>query len=301
MQPPSAEHSLVVKGDGCCVLCASKENTLVQSGVRYDPVREVRQCRRCRLFFLWPVQAAMELNTYYTDGYRREYESPPRREQYRQDLDEARIRVRRILHLVNSGTRLLEIGSGSGAFLDSIRPYVSQVVGIEPDVNYRQSICSELQIDVRSSLDQCDGQPFDVVTVFHVLEHITEPVVFLRSIHRVMADEGVLLLEVPNVDDALVSVYRIPAYMGFYFQKAHLYYFSSATLLEALKQAGFSASVQGVQRYDISNHIQWMLTGQPGGQGCYDHVFLPSAQAAYADSLIRAGCCDTLWAIARGE
>jgi hypothetical protein len=66
----------------------------------------------------------------------------------------------------------------------------------------------------------------------------------------------------------------------------------------APQKAGFTAVIQGVQRYDLSDHLRWMLTGQPGGQRYYHQILAPSIQAAYADLLIRAGRADTLWAVA---
>ena len=67
----------------------------------------------------------------------------------------------------------------------------------------------------------------------------------------------------------------------------------------ALNQAGFDATIEGIQRYDLSNHIYWMLKGEPGGQSCYNDILLPSVHAAYADALIHTGHSDTLWAIAQ--
>ena len=123
----------------------------------------------------------------------------------------------------------------------------------------------------------------------------------LQILKRLLRPDGRLVIEVPNVDDALVAVYRIPAYLRFYYQKAHLYYFSAATLNRTFGEAGLEATIEGVQRYDLSNHIRWMLDGEPGGQGQYDHILTPSALVAYAESLINKGRADTLWAVAQAK
>jgi len=57
-----------------------------------------------------------------------------------------------------------------------------------------------------------------------------------------------------------------------------------------------SVEIQSVQRYGLSNHLNWMLTGQPGGQGKFDEVLAPEVEQAYAAALIRADLADTLWA-----
>ena len=284
-----------------CALCHSNENVLVQTGVRHAPQIQVRRCHRCGLEFLWPRSTADNLANYYTEDYRVDYGDLSANEQRKLDLDEARLRVRRILPYLSEKTRLLEIGSGSGAFLDSVRPYCGNVTGVEPHEEYRKAMVAELKIKVVAGIDELlkSSVKFDVVTMFHVLEHIEDPVAFLKKVARVMSGDSALMIEVPNIDDVLVKVYKIPQYLSFYYQKAHLYYFSKRTLSRIYKEAGFSATIEGVQRYDISNHIRWMLTGKPRGQGYYRNMFLPSTDAAYADALIRAGCQDTLWSIAR--
>lgn len=223
-------------------------------------------------------------------------------ERYRADLDEAHIRVRRLLSLLRSDTRLLELGYGSGAFLEAVRPYVGEVIGVEPDTASRDWI--ERQVRGVAVMERVtnvlhEAKQFDLVVLFHVLEHVSDPVCFLQSLRQLLRPNARLVIEVPNIDDVLVAVYQIPAYLRFYYQKAHLYYFSRDTLAIMLNQAGFDTTIEGIQRYDLSNHIRWMLTGQPGGQGYYNDILLPSVHAAYANALIRAGHSDTLRAIAQ--
>ena len=67
----------------------------------------------------------------------------------------------------------------------------------------------------------------------------------------------------------------------------------------AAEQAGFAATIIGTQRYDLSNHLRWMLTGKPGGQSFYGDILSAPVNAAYAEALSRAGNSDTLWAVAR--
>jgi len=282
-----------------CMLCKSKDNTLVQVGVRHSPAIEVRRCMNCGLVFLWPCPEEKELNRYYKELYRDDYAEPPIQERYLTDLDEARIRVRRLLSLLKKDTRLLEVGCGSGAFLDAVRPYVAEVLGVEPDVATRKWVQRQIGISVKEQVGDITNSEknFDLVALFHTLEHIPDPVFFLKKIIQLLKPEGKMIIEVPNIDDVLITVYHLPTYQQFYYQKAHLYYFSKDTLTIVLNQAGFDATIKGIQRYDLSNHICWMLTGKPGGQGYYNSILLPSLDAAYADSLIRSWHSDTLWAV----
>ena len=283
-----------------CIICGNKNTTLLQEGARHDPEVKVHRCRGCGFVFLWPRPTPAELDAYYATEYREDYGGTPAGEQYQKDLAEAETRVERLQPLLAAETRLLEIGSGSGAFLNKVRGHCGSVTGVEPHDGYREATLSRSKINMYATLDEAikDGRRFDVVVMFHVLEHIEDPAGFLQKASRVMDKGARLGIEVPNVDDALVSVYQVPAYLEFYYQKAHLYYYSAATLAAVLEAAGFAADINGVQRYDLSNHLRWMLTGKPGGHGYYRDIFAPRADAAYADALIRSGHQDTLWAIA---
>jgi len=286
-----------------CLLCQCPESVLIQTGARHAPEVEVRRCTDCGLVFLWPRPTGEELRRYYAIGevYHEEDGDPSVAKRYITEMDEARVRVRRLLPLLKPDTRLLEVGSGSGAFLDAVRPYVSDLMGVEPNAPSRDLIRQQIRIPVVERVDDVlkEAKSFDLVALFHVLEHVPEPVRFLQDVARLLRSDGRLVVEVPNVDDTLVAVYQIPAYLRFYYQKAHLYYFSTDTLMLVFNQAGFDATIEGIQRYNLSNHIRWMLTGKPGGQGYYNDILLPSVHTAYADALIRAGHSDTLWAIAQ--
>ena len=103
----------------------------------------------------------------------------------------------------------------------------------------------------------------------------------------------------PNVDDALISVYAVPKFGPFYWQRAHYQNFSPRTLAAVLARAGFASELIPVQRYDLSNHMVWMLEGRPGGFGRYRDLITPNVDAAYAQALKDQWVCDTIYAVAR--
>jgi 2-polyprenyl-3-methyl-5-hydroxy-6-metoxy-1,4-benzoquinol methylase len=283
-----------------CNLCGANESFLLQVGARHAQEAEIRRCATCDLVFLSPQSSQENLELYYSSLYREDYSLPSAEERHKNDLEKARQRVQRLLPRLKPDTRLLEVGSGSGAFLYAVRPFVKEVVGVEPDSTFRSWIKRTMGLKVLENIPQ-DGseeEAFDVVATFHVLEHVPAPVDFLAELKKVLKPGGDLVVEVPNVDDVLVAVYQVPAYLKFYYQKAHLYYFSQKTLALALEKAGYDATICGIQIYDLSNHMRWMLTGQPGGQGYYRGILAPDVLAAYADALIHSGHSDTLWGLA---
>lgn len=285
-----------------CLLCGSVESTVIQQGIRYDTDSSVHRCNGCSLVFLSPMPTEQQLSDYYSDTYRAEYEGVVSPEgSYEKGIEPARERVHRMVPHLRAGARVLEIGSSAGQFLEAVRPYAGVVVGVEPGIKHAKWAREQLGVRVVGNLRELQQETFDAITLFHTLEHFRNPVAYLRELNRYLADDGALFIEVPNVDDALLSIYKIAGFPEFYFQKAHLYYFSPETLRRTVALAGGQADVIGVQRYDFSNHLRWMLTGKPGGQGYYQSMFSNSLNIAYAESLIRANCADTLWASARFE
>ncbi|MEK7857834.1 MAG: class I SAM-dependent methyltransferase [Elusimicrobiota bacterium] len=283
--------------EASCRLCGHDKAEILQSGVRQGPTVKVLRCRSCGLVRLDPIPSEAELDRFYRDVYRTEYDpGVGAEENHKNHLSEARSRVARLEPLLGRSKTVLEIGSGACAFLTAVGPLVKEACGIEPTDEYR-AWAAKQGLQVFPKLADVDGRRFDLIALFHVLEHVREPLGFLKSLLARLNPGGRLIIEVPNVDDALISLYQVPAYAPFYYQSAHLWYFSAATLERAVTAAGAKARITGIQRYDLSNHMRWMLTGKPGGLGFYAKAFPPSLEEGYARALIDAGSSDTLWAV----
>lgn len=283
-----------------CGLCGAGKTTLLQRGVRNRPDMGVVRCSGCGLVQLSPLPTEEELRSYYADSYREAHEpglDPAGA--YRTELPEARSRVERLRPLLRPQTDLLELGASSGAFVDSVRPFVRSVCGVEPSVQHREWARKTLCLDMVSDLDELDDRRFDAIVLFHVLEHIRHPDDFLRRLCSHLRPEGFLGVEVPNVEDALLSVYKVPAFGPHYYQDAHLWYFSGETLGRTFTTAGLTPEIRWIQRYDLSNHIRWLSDGKPGGKGTFRDLLGPATDAAYAEALCRAQASDTLWTVAR--
>jgi len=271
----------------------------VQEGVRHDPAATVWRCSTCDLVYGSPRPSGDELAHYYATTYRDEYGAVAPEELRRIGLDDAAARARRLTNYLQPTASILDVGAGVGTFLAAIAGRVGAATGVEPDERSRVYIGDELGLPAVATLSELErGSEFDLITLFHVLEHVLDPASFLRELAALLRPGGALVIEVPNIDDALVSVYRSAVYRAFYFQKAHLYYFSATTLARASAEAGLSGKVSFVQRYGLRNHLHWLASGQPGGDALYSDVVSESADAAYRDSLVRSGRADTLWLVA---
>jgi SAM-dependent methyltransferase len=126
---------------------------------------------------------------------------------------------------------------------------------------------------------------YDVVCMFHVLEHISKPKEFLNNIKKCLNDSGKLIVEVPNFLDYNKNLST--AYNDFTYMRAHLSYFTPDTLMRLLETTGFSGiEIRGAQRYSIENAIWWIRNGKPHTE--YQQLELPSG-LEWANQLYKEG------------
>lgn len=271
---------------------------MVHDKIRYNLTPRPFQCDQCGFIFLNPRMTPEIEKEFYKKTYRSAYENQNAETLWEESLPEAKKRVLRFEDYYTQDTRLLEIGCASGFFLDAVKDKVETVTGIELTKEYVK-YARERGIDVRESLDEIPDNTYDLIFMFHVLEHIDDPINFLKEVKKKLSQNGKLIIEVPNVDDILVSVYKIKNHLDFYWEIAHNYYFSKNSLMQVMDRAGYSSEIHPLQRYDLSNHMYWMQYGKPGGQGFYSPLFTPSLLAEYEKCLKEKYICDTIYAIAQ--
>jgi 2-polyprenyl-3-methyl-5-hydroxy-6-metoxy-1,4-benzoquinol methylase len=192
---------------------------------------------------------------------------------------------------------VLEIGAATGFFVEGIKDKVKSVAGIEPHNEFRNYAQGELGLNMYSDLEEARkaGLGYDIAFMFHVLEHIHDPKGFLINLKRLLKRNGKLYIEVPNVKDVLISFYKVPAFRSFYWNYAHLFYFSPETLKLLLQSAGYEIiKLIPIQRYNFSNHLQWMLEGKPRETGKYSKVFDKEFNKCYNRTLAKNMLTDTI-------
>lgn len=200
---------------------------------------------------------------------------------------------------LKKGQRVLEVGCSSGFMLSALKEKGLDVYGLDPSGGFVDYVRSK-QIPVYHSLNELESEAncnFDLIIHYYVFEHIRRPVQFLNEYMPLLNDGGKMIFEVPCASDPLVELYKIPAFGEFYWSVVHHWYFNKESLPRVFKKAGYSYEIYPEQRYDISNHMTWMLDGKPGGLGKYSEIFGSELDHLYKERLKKNWTCDTIIAV----
>ena len=195
---------------------------------------------------------------------------------------------------------VLDLGCGDGALMERVKPLARRVEGLERTTAFRKRL-SERGYVVHEKIEAVTD-PYDVILMFHVLEHLPDPVATIRACVERLVPGGLLYIEVPNINDALLTLYDIQAYHDFHFFKDHLHYFSHASLNGAIRRADANpVTISGHSRFGLANHLYWLRHGKPGGHKIWNFLETPSLFREYTRALAAADMSDSLVAQVRAQ
>jgi 2-polyprenyl-3-methyl-5-hydroxy-6-metoxy-1,4-benzoquinol methylase len=151
-------------------------------------------------------------------------------------LEADRERLRWLLCYADPGGSLLDVGCSLGTFLEVARESFS-VTGLEPDPGTSsQARAAGLRVETATLDTFSPDGTFDLVTMFHVIEHLQSPSRALQRVHELLRPGGVLVVETPCVDSAW---FRLTKSRWRQLIPDHYFFFSRATLERLLRQRGF--------------------------------------------------------------
>lgn len=245
-----------------CPLCGANHSSLFdQRRFRDLPVTN-RICTNCGMVFQSPRMTDAELTEFYQAEYRQLYQDStgPNSKDLTVQLSRARILVEFARPVIQPGIPHLDIGCSSGLLMQGFaEAFKTMPTGIEPGDAYRDYAQGRglVVFPSRDALLAAQSERFGLISMAHVLEHIAEPVAYLRELReQLLTPEGWLLLEVPNL------------YAHDSFEVAHLLAFSPHTLEQTVRQAGFQVKYlrqTGLPRSRlIPLYIQLLAQPDPG-------------------------------------
>jgi polysaccharide pyruvyl transferase WcaK-like protein/2-polyprenyl-3-methyl-5-hydroxy-6-metoxy-1,4-benzoquinol methylase len=227
-----------------CHFCNSTDFKFISSdGDKFDG-EQSNICMNCGLVFLSPRMADDELEEYYFGGqFSRDFRSGvvPDKKKQKDDLARAQERWNVLRDILPKEGKLLDIGCSWGAFLKSA-PDGIDAYGIDPSVGYVE-YAQSLGLDATIGHFPDDTtEIYDIISIFHVLEHVPDVIGFLQAVYDRLSENGRLVLEYPDIGKA--ALFR-PYIRANYYQRSHLYDFSYANLLPVLEGLGFYLEYSG--------------------------------------------------------
>jgi len=257
--------------------------------VRDNPLLAIVECSNCGLVALNSVDH-IQPGHYEKSGMHGE--APLAMASWLHETDQDDQRRFDMLKPMLPNRKLLDFGCGAGGFLSKAQHLAGTVVGIELERRVREYW--DGQIAIHPDFDSAGGE-HDLITAFHVIEHLVDPRGMLGRLGDMLAANGRLVVEVPSSEDALLTVYESDAFQRFTYWSQHLFLFNVETLQTLARQAGLKVvSIQQHQRYPLSNHLYWLSRQKPGGHERWAFLDSPALTEAYAASLAAVGKCDTL-------
>ncbi len=174
----------------CCLICGSEKIDVA------DAEYNISHCNACGFTFDNPRPTLGSIVAHYSRPGK--YHSWLAHESARESL--WRRRLKKLLKWANHGD-LLDVGAGIGQFLDLARPFFSQVAGTEVSQSAVDTAKEKYNLDLaRGTIDECGlpGDNFDLITLFHVLEHVPDPRRTIEFCRDLLRPGGTLVVCVPN-------------------------------------------------------------------------------------------------------
>lgn len=141
------------------------------------------------------------------------------------------ITLKRKLKLINSFSQtsktILDVGAGTGEFLKVCQDNSWEVFGTEPDLDARK-IAKNKGINLQENLSKINSQKFDIITLWHVLEHVENLQEYIKSLKELLKVDGKIIIAVPNYKSFDATSYN--EFWAAFDVPRHLWHFSQISI-----------------------------------------------------------------------
>jgi len=256
----------------CCPVCNSDQTRFVLR-VKDHSVSaeyfEVYECARCRLRFTKDAPASEKIGVYY------ESEDYISHSNTRKGLVNSLYHIVRRhtlstkFHLIEKASGLkqghhLDIGAGTGAFVQCMNGKGWKSVGVEPDEKAREIALLHhgTKLISAAEFESFTPESFDAISMWHVLEHVHTIYPYLQQIKKILKQQGTVFIAVPNYTS--YDGMKYGADWAAYDVPRHLYHFSPSSMHWLLNEAGFQL-VDEVPMWWDSFYISLLSEKYAGG------------------------------------
>ncbi|MGG7153641.1 class I SAM-dependent methyltransferase, partial [Clostridium neonatale] len=215
-----------------CYLCGNSEIEIIHKGTRDNPNIDVLECKKCGLVFLSSFDHIKD--EVYEESEMHEEKKELDIEKYREQTKDDDIRRVESLKEIIRNKDILDFGCGNGGFIKYASNIANSINGVELEKKERDYLKAE-GFNVRKGLTGLNNK-FDVITLFHVLEHLKDPIYNLNYIKNFLNEDGEIIIEIPNANDALLRLYKSQKFADFTYWSFHLYLYNKQTLKSLAKK-----------------------------------------------------------------
>jgi 2-polyprenyl-3-methyl-5-hydroxy-6-metoxy-1,4-benzoquinol methylase len=260
---------------------------------------EVLECSRCSLRFTKNTPSADQMGRYYQS------------ENYISHSNTKKGLVNRLYHIVRNHTmaskfhllekvtklqsaRHLDIGAGTGAFVQYMNKKGWKSIGVEPDAEARRQaiLHHDTSLLAAEEMDSFPPESFDAITLWHVLEHVHDLYPYMSQIKKMLNTRGVVLIAVPNYTSydgrkygSAWAAYDVPR---------HLYHFSPDAMRWLLQEAGFQL-VEEVPMWWDSFYISLLSEKYAGHSSALVNGFLTGLRSNWKTRSDKEKCSSLIY------
>ena len=228
-----------------CPICNNTNFENHINSIDYSVSKEkfsIVKCVSCNFHFTNPRPTDSELGKYYISDHYISHNNTSKNlfEKTYQFIRNIAIKGKHklVTSYFKTGT-ILDIGCGTGDFLNTFKIKNWETKGVEPsDIARKQAIENHnLDVDESTDLRDLKGE-YNVITMWHVLEHVTELNQTVEQLNRLTTKNGKVIIAVPNHKSYDCSFYK--KYWAAYDLPIHLHHFSKETINTLFEKHGFS-------------------------------------------------------------
>jgi SAM-dependent methyltransferase len=234
-----------------CPLCKDSTGIPIHREGSFQMVK----CPSCQFIYLNPRPTNGALHEFYQQYLP---EEEPSIASWQKMMEPVFKRAARLLQRFKAKGRLIDVGTGFGFFLSEMKKRGWEVTGVEISQRGLNYARDRLAVNVTLGPLEKAGLPedhYDAVTAFYVVEHLPDPITFLRECHRILKPGGLLLLRYPHTTPIKNLLSLLGIENRLYDLPAHLSDFSPETIQRLLERVGFASCEHFIGGYTLPDNL----------------------------------------------
>ena len=283
-----------------CPICNSDSTFVYMKGIFDCESTEVIECNECGLQYLYPKMTEEEEENYYLDYYHsqqvRHFENNSLKDMQHNSVKHYQQYQNIYDTLINNAESILEIGSGSGGFLNFVKDNypAKSITSVEISKSNLEflrdpNLNNFSDIKIYSDIEELENNKFDLIFAHGVLEHVRSPKEFLCTLKGLLkGNDSQMAFNIPNKNIALNYMYESEEFKKFIYMKQHYHTFTEKSLEVIAKQIG--CTVKGynyMQVWGLDNTVSWLRYKKPKNFDDYTKFFSQETLSSYNSDLIK--------------